>query len=141
MVIVSACLLGVNCRYDGKSKADEELIARLRAEGLVPVCPEQLGGLPTPRPPAEIVGGDGESVLAAAARVINREGADVTENYRRGAEQVLQLAERFWVRTAYLKSNSPSCGCGRIRRKGRLVVGSGVCAALLLRHGVEVICV
>lgn len=141
MVIVSACLLGTDCRYDGKSKPDRALIARLRAEGIVPVCPEQLGGLRTPRPPAEIVGGDGAAVLDGAARVINREDADVTENYVRGAEQVLALARRLGIETAYLKSNSPSCGFGRIRRRGRLVDGMGVCAALLSRHGIEVICV
>lgn len=141
MVIVSACLLGMDCRYDGKSKPDRELIARLLKEGVVPVCPEQLGGLCTPRPPAEIVGGDGEAVLGGTARVINREGADVTGNYVRGAEQVLALAGRLGIKTAYLKSNSPSCGFGRIRRQGRLVGGKGVCAALLSQHGIEVICV
>lgn len=141
MVIVSACLLGVACRYDGKSKPEPDLIARLASEGIVPVCPEQWGGLGTPRPPAEIVGGDGEAALDGLAKVINREGTDVTANYLRGAEQVLGLARRLGIRTAYLKSKSPACGFGRIRRGGDLVEGSGVCAALLSRHGIRVIVV
>ncbi|NOZ22895.1 MAG: DUF523 domain-containing protein [Planctomycetes bacterium] len=141
MVIVSACLLGVECRYDGKSKPNDELTARLAGDGIVPVCPEQLGGLTTPRPPAQIVGGDGEDVLDGKAKVVNRDGVDVTENYIRGAEQVLKLAQKLGITRAYLKSNSPACGFGMIRRGEDLVEGKGVCAALLHRNGIEVICV
>ncbi|MEW6358455.1 MAG: DUF523 domain-containing protein [Planctomycetota bacterium] len=141
MVIVSACLLGVECRYDGESKLDEDLIARLAGEGIVPVCPEQLGGLPTPRPPAQIVGGGGEDVLDGRARVVNRDGADVTANYIRGAEQVLGIAQRLGITKAYLKSKSPACGFGKIRKGEKLSEGNGVCAALLARNGITVICI
>lgn len=141
MVIVSACLVGVECRYDGSSKPDDDLIARLSSEVILPVCPEQLGGLSTPRPPAEIVGDNGEAVLDGTATVINHEGIDVTDNYLRGAGQVLKLAKKLKIKTAYLKSKSPACGFGQIRKKGQLVDGNGVCAALLNRCGIKVICV
>jgi len=138
MVIVSACLLGVECRYDGRSKPNSDLIARLAGEGIVPVCPEQWGGLPTPRSPAQIVGGSGEDVLDGKAKVINRDGVDVTANYVRGAEQVLKLAQKLGITEAYLKSKSPACGFGHIRKGEELVEGNGVCAALLARNGIAV---
>ncbi len=139
MIIVSACLAGVRCRYDGKS-ADVKEIKSLVGEGkALPLCPEQLGGLPTPRFPSEIVAGSGEEVLDGKARVINECGKEVTRQFVRGARAVADLAELVGAGQAVLKKGSPSCGCGRIKRKGRLVKGNGVCAALLLRAGIEVI--
>jgi uncharacterized protein YbbK (DUF523 family) len=140
-VLISACLLGVRCRYDGGSKPDPVLIERLRADGvhLVPVCPEQLGGLPTPRPPAEIHGGDGRDVLDGRARVINADGRDVTGPYVRGADETLAIARQFGCRRAILKTKSPACGPRTIKRGERTIPGIGVTAALLQRHGIELI--
>ena len=105
-ILVSACLLGASCRYDGASKGDPRLEA-LRAQGhtLVPVCPEVLGGLPTPRPPAE---------LQKDGRVVNREGVDVTAEYRAGAERALKIARAHGCTCGVLKERSPSCGSGQV---------------------------
>jgi uncharacterized protein YbbK (DUF523 family) len=130
-LLISACLLGCRCRYDGASKVQPwaaELAAR---HELVPVCPEQLGGLATPRPPAER---QGDRVMTAA-------GADVTEQYRRGAEEALRLYGLLGCEAAVLKERSPSCGCGQIYDgtfTGTLVPGNGVAAALLLEKGIAV---
>ena len=103
VLLVSACLLGLRCRYDGQSKRMDGLERLLALPvSLVPVCPEVFGGLPTPRMPAER---QGERVRAL-------DGRDVTENYRRGAEEALRLAQLLGARTALLKERSPSCGCG-----------------------------
>ena len=130
-ILVSACLLGCRCRYDGASKK-HPLVKRLaERHTLVPVCPEQLGGLPTPRPPAERRG----------ARVVTGAGTDVTEPYRRGAEETLRLCRVLGCEAAVLKERSPSCGCGEVYDgtfSGRLTAGDGVTAALLLGSGVPV---
>lgn len=130
-LLISACLLGVNCRYDGGSKTIPELDALKARYQLVPVCPEIMGGLPTPRPPAEIVKG----------RVMSREGIDVTSEFSRGAEEALHLAQLFNCKCALLKERSPSCGSGIIYDgsfTGGLCPGDGICAALLKQHGVTV---
>jgi uncharacterized protein YbbK (DUF523 family) len=140
-VLVSACLAGVHCRYDGGCRRDDALIQQLQSEGcvIVPVCPEQLGGLPTPRPPAEIVSGDGSAVLAGESKVINKNGADVTQPYVSGAEETLRIAELLGCGRAYLKEKSPACGVRAIQRGGRTCEGRGVAAALLASAGVEII--
>lgn len=130
-ILVSACLLGVNCRYSGDGKQIPELEALMQRAELIPVCPEILGGLPTPRPPAERVGD----------RVMNCEGADVTKAFRRGAEEALRLAELFGVHDALLKERSPSCGFGKIYDgsfQGKIVDGDGVTAELLTGRGIRV---
>ena len=130
-ILVSACLLGVYCRYNGERKKMDGIERLMERAELIPVCPEILGGLPTPRPPAERVGD----------RVMNREGADVTEAYQRGAEETLRLAELFGAHLALLKERSPSCGKGKIHDgsfQGRIVDGSGVTAELLSSHGISV---
>jgi uncharacterized protein YbbK (DUF523 family) len=130
-LLISACLLGVRCRYDGAEKAVPAALALAERYELVPVCPEQLGGLPTPRPAAER---QGERVVTAA-------GDDVTGAYRRGAEETLRLCRLLGCRRAVLKERSPSCGCGRIRDgafTGALTDGDGVTAALLKAHGIAV---
>lgn len=139
MILVSACLLGLCCRYDGSHNLCPALLEAARAGRCLPVCPEQLGGLPTPREAAEICGGDGDDVLAGRARVCGRAGADVTAAFVRGAEQTLQLARSLPVTAAVLKARSPSCGVGRIydgtfTRTQR--TGSGVAAAALARLGI-----
>lgn len=131
-MLISACLMGVACRYDGRSKALGELAHLMERYTLIPVCPEQLGGLPTPRPPAEI----------AAGRVRTQDGADVTVQYDRGAEEVLRLAQCFGCKKALLKERSPSCGSGEIYDGSfsrKLISGRGRTAALLEEHGVTVV--
>jgi len=135
---VSACLLGLCTRYDGRHCLREEVAGLARDGLLVPVCPEQLGGLATPRAPAEIAWGDGRDVLQDAARVLNAEGEDVTENYLRGARVTAEIVAIVGARRALLKEGSPSCGACRIKRDGRDVDGSGVTAALLLQRGIQV---
>lgn len=129
-VLISACLLGVCCRYDGDSKAYPGIEQLARQHTLVPVCPEQLGGLPTPRPPAERRGD----------RVVTRSG-DVTEQYRRGAEEALKLCKLLGCEAAVLKERSPSCGRGAVYDgtfTGTLTPGDGVTAELLAAHGIPV---
>lgn len=130
-LLISACLLGCQCRYDGKGVLIPEAEELLKEHHLIPVCPEILGGLGIPRVPAERQGD----------RVITREGQDVTAEYERGAREALRLARVFCCRAAILKERSPSCGCGRIYDgsfQGRLTEGDGVCAALLKKEGIEV---
>ena len=145
LILVSACLLGVACRYDGQS-CPEAGLRDLAAWGrLVPICPEVAGGLPTPRPPAEIEGAaeglDGRAVLQGRTRVVRRDGVDVSAAFIAGAQTALALARRLGIRRAILKAHSPSCGTGRIHNglfDGRLVAGDGVTAALLEQAGIGV---
>lgn len=140
MVAVSWCLCGKKCRYDGTAKPDEQAMA-LAAEGALCICPEVLGGLPIPREPAEIVGGDGKDVLDGRAKVISVSGKDVTAEYIAGAEEALRLCREKGVTLALLKANSPSCGCGCIYDgsfTGSKKSGDGVTAALFKRHGIAV---
>ena len=130
--IVSACLLGIPCRYDGKEKGDKKVIALSKKELLVPVCPEQLGGLATPRERSAISGN----------RVVTESGRDVTKNCKQGAKLALLVAKRCGAEAAILKQGSPSCGNGRIHASdfsGRIVKGDGVTAALLKKNGIKVI--
>ena len=124
--LASACLLGLKARYDGK--VIESTACRKAVEGgiCIPFCPEQLGGLPTPRTAADLVGGDGYDVLAGKARVITRAGEDVTENFILGAGQVLEIARQQDIAKIFLKARSPSCGLATI---------IGVTAALLQKEG------
>lgn len=139
--LVSACLLGMPAAYDGQGRFVAKLLA-LAAQGrAVVICPEVAGGLPTPRPPAEIIGGDGDDVLDGQARVVAVAGEDVTEAYLRGAECALAAVQRHGITTAILKQRSPSCGSTCIydgTHSGRLRAGAGVTAALLRRNGVTV---
>ena len=135
MVLVSACLLGVRCRYDGCDKRNEGLIAKLKGASALPVCPEELGGLSTPRPPAQFVAGDGRAVLAGRARLVNAQGDDVTEQYLRGAREVVALAEKLGIREGYLKDFSPACGLTQVTVDGERAEGRGVCAAALTEAG------
>ncbi|MCL6591396.1 MAG: DUF523 domain-containing protein [Firmicutes bacterium] len=140
-IIVSACLLGVECRYDGTGRAVPKLLEILVGRRVVPVCPETLGGLTIPRPPAEINGGAGAEVLAGTAGVINREGRDCTAEFIRGAEAALEMVRRHQPKLVILKAKSPSCGVGAIYDgsfSNRLIPGDGVAAALLKKNGVKV---
>ena len=130
-VVVSACLLGVCCRFDGTSKPSDAVIEFVRNRYVIPVCSEQLGGLPTPRHRHEIVQG----------RVISEHGHDATDAFERGAREVLRIVELFSVRVMILKARSPSCGRGGVYDgtfSGRVVSGDGVLAALCVRSGCDV---
>ena len=131
-ILVSACLLGCPCRYDGAAKADSRVLALMERHALIPVCPEQLGGLPTPRLPSERREGG----------VFDRGGKNVTPQYRQGAEEVLRLARLYGCTHAVLKERSPSCGSGQIYDGSFshvLVPGSGVAAELLAQNGITVL--
>ncbi|NIA08657.1 MAG: DUF523 domain-containing protein [Nitrospiraceae bacterium] len=129
MVLVSACLIGISCRYDGRSKPSPQLIDRLRGRYILPVCPEQLGGLSTPRTPANISYGDGIDVLMGQAKVLTIDGQDVTQAFKRGADQTLFLAVSLGIRQCLLKAKSPSCGVSP---------QIGVTAARLISEGLEI---
>ena len=140
-VLISACLLGVRCRYDGGDSRNEAAIKQQKKYEFVPVCPEESGGLPTPRPPAEIIGGDGDAVLNGKAKVMTVDGTDVTDAYLKGARHALEVALSNGATHVILKARSPSCGCGDIYDgtfSGNLTSGDGVTTALLKRHGITV---
>lgn len=131
MKIVSACLSGVHCRYDCKAQTRSSIEEMVQNGEAIPVCPEQLGGLPTPRPPAERIGD----------RVLTNQGADVTAEYQRGAQEALRIAKLTGATEALLKSKSPMCGCGKIYDgtfSGNQKDGDGVFAELLKKHGIKV---
>lgn len=134
MILISACLLGIYSKYDGGSNL-QPLLAKYADRGkYLPVCPEQLGGLGTPRPPAEIVGGDGEAVLAGRAEVVDKAGDNQTTAFIRGARELAAIAGAFPITAAILKERSPSCGVNRIYDGsfGHIVrSGRGVAAATL----------
>jgi uncharacterized protein YbbK (DUF523 family) len=125
-VLVSACLAGLCTRYDGGCRASNACFDALRGLAWIPCCPEQLGGLPTPRIPADIHGGNGDDVLTGKARIIAKNGADVTSSFLRGAEECGKIAAIFGSRQAFLKARSPSCAVTGV---------IGVTAALLRRRG------
>ncbi|MBW2648737.1 MAG: DUF523 domain-containing protein [Deltaproteobacteria bacterium] len=139
MIIVSACLLGFNCRYDGESRPDKDLLSSALRKLFVPICPEQLGGLPTPRAPSEIIGGDGLDVLEGKSRIIDISGRDVTDCFLRGANEVARLVELLGVSSAIMKEKSPSCGVCHIKKTGSIARGPGVTSALLTKKGIRVI--
>lgn len=131
MKIVSACLAGIHCRFDCQAKPRSEIEALVEGGEALPVCPEQLGGLPTPRKPAERIG---DKVLAI-------DGTDVTQEYKQGAEEALRIARLCGATEALLKSKSPMCGTNKIYDgtfSGTTVNGDGVFAELLKRHGIKV---
>ena len=130
--MVSACLLGENCKYSGGNNRDERVLAFLKGHEVIPVCPEVMGGLPTPRPPAEIVHGE----------VINREGVSVDDEYRLGAKVALDIAMREKIDLAILQSRSPSCGVKQIYDgtfTGTKIPGHGIFAGQLMAHGFTVL--
>ncbi len=132
MIFVSACLLGENCKYSGGNNRNEHVLSFLDGKEYLPVCPEVLGGLAIPRPPAEIVGD----------AVIDREGHDVTAAFKKGAEKTLSMALEHQPELCLLKANSPSCGCGMIYDgsfSGKKIPGDGITAALLKVHGFKVL--
>jgi len=143
IIVVSACLVGVNCKYNGGNNEMELLKKPFSSGKVLPLCPEQLGGLPTPREPAQISGGSGEDVLAGRARVVALESLrDITQNFVRGAYETLNLVEKLsCLKCVILKERSPSCGVKNIYsfESGEIVEGMGVAAALLASRGYEIV--
>lgn len=142
MQLVSACLCGINCKYNANNNENPHLTELMMKGQLIPLCPEQLGGLSTPRKACEISGGTGLDVLEGRARVINSDADDVTENFIRGAEESLRIAQKMGITRAILQRRSPSCGVGKIYDgsfASCLIDGDGVTAALLIKNGITVI--
>ncbi len=141
-LMISACLAGINCVYDGTNKLDPVLAGLYKSGQAIVFCPEVSGGLKIPHAPSEIVGGDGFAVLKRRAKVLSKDGRDVTSFFIKGAEKVLALAKKCKIKKAILKSKSPSCGCGLVfdgTFSKKLVSGYGVTAALLKNNGIEVV--
>lgn len=136
MILISACLAGINCKYNGGNNSNDKIIELVKKGDAILVCPEQLGGLKTPRTPAEI------KIIDGVRKVITKDGVDVTPEYMKGAIEVLELAKKFNITKAILKSKSPSCGCGKIydgNFSSNLIDGNGMTTELLLQNGIEVI--
>lgn len=137
MILVSACLVGVDCTWDGSNRLVPKIKEMADKKQAIAVCPEMLGGRTVPRTPSEIRGGSGEDVLDGRAKVFDEKGKDVTDAFLRGAYAALELAKKYNIKKAVLKSKSPSCGVGEIYDgtfSGRLIEGNGVTAALLKRE-------
>ncbi len=131
-ILVSACLLGTNCKYDGKNNINEKVIEYLKDKEVIPVCPEILGGLSTPRQPAEVFNN----------KVITKDGKDVTKKYIKGAEETLYIAKLLNIKKAILKSNSPSCGNYKIYDgtfRHNLIDKAGITSELLMNNNIEIL--
>ncbi|ABO49843.1 protein of unknown function DUF523 [Desulforamulus reducens MI-1] len=148
MILVSACLAGVQCRYNGKDNFVASIAELVKQGKAIPVCPEELGGLPTPREPVDIEKGNGFDILKGKGRLLTESGTEVTEQFLQGAEKVLQIAREQGVKMAVLKERSPSCGSNRIYNrisncmgdvKRELVQGMGVTAAILKNDKITVL--
>ncbi|WP_237079403.1 DUF523 domain-containing protein [Myxococcus xanthus] len=140
VVLVSACLLGEACRYDGRSQRSERVLAALADKNVIPVCPEVASGLPVPRPPVDLRGGTGVDVWAGRAVAVERAaGIDRTEAFQQGARLALEAARRFGATVALLKEKSPSCGSQRVYESGQLRAGEGITTALLRAKDITVL--
>ena len=142
-IMVSACLLGIKCTYNCEIRKSEEVVKLAQRKILIPFCPEQLGGMSTPRIGMSIVEGSGEAVLDLKTKVLNEENSDITSNFLLGAEESMKYATLFNVKTAILRDKSPSCGVYQIYNKKigeekYLVAGRGVSTARLKRHGLKI---
>ncbi len=137
-IMISACLMGVHCRYDGGHAICRALVDFSPAVPFIPFCPEQLGGLPTPRPPANIKNGDGHDIFTGQAKIINAVGEDVTDAFRKGAQEAYALARLSGSSLAVMKSRSPSCGLKTPYCEKTTGIGIGVTAAYFESHGLKV---
>lgn len=137
--LISACLAGVNCRWDGTNSRNQKIVKLVGKGKALLVCPEELGGLSTPREKAYFFEGDGKDVIAGKGKIITLDGKDITSQMIEGAKKTLKLAKKHNIKYAIMKKNSPSCGCGKIYIKGKLVKGDGVTTALLKKEGIKII--
>ena len=136
MILVSACLVGINCKYNGGNNYNEKIFNMVKEGQAIPICPEQLGGLPTPRDAAEI------KIIEGQKYVITKNNNDITKNFQIGAEEILNLAKKLKIKKAILQARSPSCGLGKIYNgnfEKKLIDGNGILAQLLVENGIEVI--
>jgi len=146
MKLCSACLLGIKCMWNGQSKPTSRLIKLFKKGELVPVCCEQLGGLPTPRTPSGIFNTTGLEVINGKGKVVNKKGEDVTRKFLKGSQEILKIAQKLEIREAILKKTSPACGVGKTwqmrkingKYKNYLVNGDGVLTALLKANGLKI---
>jgi uncharacterized protein YbbK (DUF523 family) len=142
MIIVRACLVGLDSRYNGESSFNADIEKMVKEGKAIIVCPEQMGGCSTPRNPCEIAkNSTGEEVLLGNARIIDSQGQDYTAKFLKGAAETLKVAQLFNISMAILKARSPSCGCGKIYDgtfSGRLIDGNGVAAQILINNGYKV---
>jgi len=137
MYLVSSCLAGINCRYDGNNNLDEKVAELVKAGKAIPVCPEVLGGLATPRDPSEIILDD-----EGNKKVVTEQGKDVTAEFKLGAEKTLEIAKIVDAKKVILQQRSPSCGAGKIYDgtfSGNLIKGNGLTSELLIKNGIEVL--
>lgn len=137
MILISSCLVGIDCKYNGKNNYHKELKELIDSGKAIPVCPEQLGGLSTPRVPAEIIRDKDNNI-----KVITKNGKDVTKEYFLGAERALKIAKTLNIELAILKSKSPSCGCGKIydgNFSKNLIEGNGITTEFFLKNGIKVL--
>ena len=136
MIFVSSCLVGINCKYSGGNNYNQKVFDLVKEGKAIPICPEQLGGLQTPRNPAEI------KIIDGKKYVIDDKNKDVTDNFKKGAKEVLELAKKLNIEKAILQARSPSCGTGKIYSgnfDGKLIDGNGILAQLLIDNNIEVI--
>jgi uncharacterized protein YbbK (DUF523 family) len=136
MYLVSSCLAGVNCRYNGKSSENKTICELVKSGEAISICPEQLAGLPTPRPSCEIIIDE-----SGNKKVISKDGKDFTKEFFEGAEKTLAIAKTIDIKKAILKSKSPSCGCGFTYDgtfSGKIIKGNGLATELLIKNGIEV---
>ena len=148
MILVSACLAGINCKYSGGNNYNEKVFNLVKEGKAIPICPEQLGGLQTPRNPAEIKIVDSRILKSIQTypiiynKDISIKNNDVTDNFKRGAKEVLEFAKKLNIKKAILQARSPSCGTGKIYSgnfDGKLIQGNGILAELFIENGIEVI--
>lgn len=143
-ILISACLLGINCKYTGDNNCNQKVldfIKKHESDSIIPICPEQLGGLPTPRSPYEIMHTDANSVLSGCGKVQAKSGEDVTMQFINGANECLKIAQLFACSTAILKDRSPSCGTKLIHNgdfNTTVLPGKGITAQLLSDNGIQV---
>lgn len=141
MIVVSACLIGENCKYNGGNNKNETVLKYLEDKEYITICPECSGGLETPRQPSEIIDGEGIDIIEGRSKVVSKIGKDVTFEYKKGAEISLEIAKKYNVEEAILKEGSPSCGVNKIHNgefKGIKKKGKGVTAALFKSNGIKI---
>ena len=136
MILISACLAGINCKYSGGNNYNKKAFELVKNGEAIPICPEQLGGLTTPRSPAEV------RIVNGERKVFTKDNIDVTDAFVKGANEVLRIAKELDIKKAVLQSRSPSCGVGKTYSgnfDGILVDGNGILAQTLLDNGIDVI--
>lgn len=138
MILVSACLLGLRCCYNGCDNTDQSVLDMREKYILIPACPEQLAGLQTPRPPSFFIKGDGSQTIEGIDNLINDQNENVSSQFRNGAEETLKICQLFNIKTAILKEKSPSCGTHQIYLKEKLTKGIGVTATILKSNDIRV---